>query len=257
MRKILLPLLIAVVSFAFLTGCCHLHRASSPAPFLAESSVYGTNTAIIPTPRVGPGSSSWMKRHVKFVAQAKEGGVDLLFMGDSITDFWRNRGSNVWNQYYAPQHAANFGISGDRTEHVLWRIGNGELEGIKPKVTVLMIGTNNSHTNSPVEIADAIKVIIGTIQTKLPDTKVLLLGVFPRNRTNDLTAEIEAPPKINALISKYDNGKTVRYLNINDKFVDEDGKVSADIMPDFLHPNAHGYQLWADAMNPTLDEMMK
>ena len=91
-----------------------------------------------------PRDVKWVARHEGFVQIAKKGGVDLLFMGDSITDFWRNRGSNVWDKYYAPRNAANFGISADRTEHVLWRMDNGELEGIKPKVVVLMIGTNNT-----------------------------------------------------------------------------------------------------------------
>lgn len=212
-----------------------------------------SNTATNPVP-LGAG---WVRRHEGFVAQAKQGGIDILFMGDSITDFWRSRGSNVWNQYYAPQHAANFGISGDRTQHVLWRMDNGELDGIHPKVVVLMIGTNNGRKNSPEQIADAIKIILDTIRAKCPDTKILLLGVFPRNRPMDTPQEIAAPAKINDIISKFDDGKMIRYLNINDKFLGPDGKVPADIMPDFLHPNEHGYQIWADAMNPTLDEMMK
>ena len=91
------------------------------------------NTATNPVPR----SPSWVKRHEGFVQVAQKGGIDVLFMGDSITDFWRNRGSNVWNQFYAPRHAANFGISGDRTQHVLWRIDHGELDGIHPKVLSL------------------------------------------------------------------------------------------------------------------------
>lgn len=120
-----------------------------------------------------------------------------------------------------------------------------------------MIGTNNSNTNSPTEIADAIRLIIGKIHAKTPGSKVLLLGVFPRNRKNDSSAQIEAPKLINPIIARFDDGKTVRYLNINEKFVDPDGQVPADIMPDFLHPNDHGYQLWADAMEPLLAEMLK
>src|ERR1043165_2202337 len=96
------------------------------------------------------------KRHEQFLAVAKKGDIDLLFLGDSITDGWRGGGKKVWETNFAPLKAANFGISGDRTEHVLWRIENGELEGIDPKVVILMIGTNNSNTNSPEEIADAI-----------------------------------------------------------------------------------------------------
>ena len=113
--------------------------AQNTAPVATTNAVV-QNAATNPVP-LGAG---WVARHEGFVAQAKQGGIDILFMGDSITDFWRNRGSNVWNQYYAPRHAANFGISGDRTQHVLWRMDNGELDGIKPKVVVLMIGTNNT-----------------------------------------------------------------------------------------------------------------
>jgi lysophospholipase L1-like esterase len=214
------------------------------------------NSAIVPEPR----SASWVKRHEGFVQEAKQEQIDLLFQGDSITDFWRRSGprygTNIWSKYYAPLHAADFAISGDRTEHVIWRIDHGELDGLHPKVVVLMIGTNNTRTNSPEQIAEGIKVIIGKIQDKCPMTKILLLGVFPRNTVKDTPAQIEAPAKINAIISKFADGNKVVYLNINDKFLGPDGKVPADIMPDFLHPNEHGYQLWADAMNPTLFRMM-
>src|SRR5690242_8364585 len=115
-----------------------------PAPAVAHR-------ALLPEPRTTP--TNWLSRHEGFVEQAKAGGIDLLFVGDSITDNWRSRGSNVWNKYYAPRHAANFGIGGDRTQHVLWRIDHGELDGLKPKVIVLMIGTNNSNSDSADEIA--------------------------------------------------------------------------------------------------------
>lgn len=214
------------------------------------------NSAIIPAPR----SSAWLKRHEGFVQETKSEQIDLLFMGDSITDFWRRSGprfgTNIWSKYYAPLHAADFGISGDRTENVIWRIDHGELDGLHPKVMVLMIGTNNSRTNSPEQIAQGIKMILDESQAKMPDTKILLLGVFPRNRTNDNDAQIEAPARINDLISQYADGDKIRYLNINSQFLGPDGKVPAEIMPDFLHPNEHGYQLWADAMNPTLFDMM-
>jgi lysophospholipase L1-like esterase len=210
----------------------------------------------VPEPR----SASWVKRHEGFVQEAKQEQIDLLFQGDSITDFWRRSGprygTNIWSKYYAPLHAADFAISGDRTEHVIWRIDHGELDGLHPKVVVLMIGTNNTRTNSPEQIAEGIKVIIAKIQEKCPDTKILLLGVFPRNTVKDTPAQIEAPAEINAIISKFADGQRIVYLNINNVFLGPDGKVPADIMPDFLHPNEHGYQLWADAMNPTLFRMM-
>jgi lysophospholipase L1-like esterase len=183
-------------------------------------------------------------------------------MGDSITDFWRNRGSNVWNQYYAPQHAANFGISADRTEHVLWRLDNGELDGIHPKVVVLMIGTNNTGKerngtprNTTPQVIEGVQAVVNDIRAKLPDTKILLLGIFPRGTLDDpQRAQVAL---INTVIAKLDDGKMVRFLDIGPKFLEADGTLSKNIMPDLLHPSERGYQIWADAMNPTLDEMMK
>ena len=141
MKKILLPFLFVAALVVFPTACCHTRRVASTAPAPAGNTILAIpNTATNPVPR----DAKWVKRHEGFVQEAQNGGIEILFLGDSITDFWRNRGSNVWNQYYAPRHAANFGISGDRTQHLLWRIDHGELDGIHPKVVVLMIGTNNT-----------------------------------------------------------------------------------------------------------------
>lgn len=225
-----------------------------------ESCAQNTNTAalnpaIVPALRTNP--TNWVARHEGFVAQAKKGGIDLLFLGDSITDRWRNQGSNIWDKYYAPRHAANFGIGGDRTQHVLWRIDHGELDGLRPKTTVLMIGTNNSNSDSSDQIADAIEIIVREIRARCPGTKILLLGIFPRNKPTDKPSQMETIHRINDIIAKLDDGKTVRYLDIGPKFLGPDGKVPADIMPDFLHPNKTGYQIWADAMEPILAQMMK
>jgi lysophospholipase L1-like esterase len=214
-----------------------------------------TGGALIPATRDNP--KNWMSRHEKFVAQAKSGGIDILFLGDSITDFWRTKGSNVWNQYYAPRHAANFGISGDRTQHVLWRIENGELDGIHPKVTVLMIGTNNSKSDSAEDISKAIGMIIDEIHSKIPDTKILLLAIFPRNTPKDTPESLGTIAEVNNQIESYDNGDTVRFLDIGQKFLGPDGKVHKDIMADYLHPTEKGYKIWAAAMEPTLDAMLK
>ena len=247
MKKTLIPaLLIALLSTASLF-------AQTAAP--AAKSGHAPGSALIPATRTTP--TNWLARHEGFVAQAKKGGVDILFMGDSITDNWRSRGVNVWNKCYAPRRAANFGIGGDRTQHVLWRIGHGELDGIKPKVTVLMIGTNNSNSDPADEIAKAIKMILDDIHARIPDTKILLLAVFPRNKPTDKPEQMEKIHQVNDLIAKYDDGRTVKFLDIGPKFLGPDGKVPADIMADFLHPSEKGYQIWADAMNPTLDAMMK
>jgi lysophospholipase L1-like esterase len=220
-----------------------------------------SNTAIIPDLRTIP--TNWVARHEGFVQEAQKGGIDILFLGDSITDGWRNRGSNVWNKYYAPRHAANFGIGGDRTQHVLWRMDHGELDGIKPKVVVLMIGTNNTGKekdtgkirNTVPETIAGVQAVIRELRAKLPDSKILLLAIFPRGTLDDpQRAQVAL---INPVIAKLDEGKMVRYLDIGPKFLEADGSLSRGIMPDLLHPNERGYQIWAAAMEPALDEMLK
>lgn len=213
------------------------------------------NSAVIPAIRNNP--TNWVARHEGFVKQAKAGGIDLLFMGDSITDFWRNRGKNVWEKFYASRHAANFGISGDRTQHVLWRIENGELEGIDPKVIVLMIGTNNSNSDSADHISEAVEKIVAEMREKCPKSKILLLAIFPRNKPGANPKQRETIHAVNQRIAKLDDGKMVTFLDINHVFLGPDGNVPADIMPDYLHPNEHGYQLWADAMEPTLVKLLQ
>ena len=195
-------------------------------------------------------------RHKKFVEIAKKGDVDVLFLGDSITQGWG--GNKTWKKNYEPIKAANFGIGGDQTGHVLWRITEGkELEGIHPKVAVLMIGTNNSGRDSAEQIAEGITLIVKTIHEKSPKTKVLLLGVFPRGEKAK-TPIREKLAKINSIVAKLDDGgKTVKYLDIGDKFLQTDGNLSKEVMPDYLHLSAKGYEIWAEAMNPTLQEMLK
>lgn len=203
--------------------------------------------------------AAFQKAHESFLARGKAGKIGVLFLGDSITAGW-GRAKDTWDAHYGKYDPANFGIGGDRTQHVLWRIANGELDGISPKVVVLMIGTNNSGAYSAEEIARADRKIVTEIHAKLPDTKVLLLGVFPRGADpkDPKVAATRAKLKaVNADIAKLDDGNKTRYLDIGDKFLDAEGNLPPDIMPDALHPNAKGYQIWADAMQPLLDEMMK
>lgn len=221
-------------------------QTTRPAPRAPES-------ATEPRPR----DANWLKRHEGFVAIARKGDVDLLFLGDSITDGWRGGGRKIWEQYFAPLKAANFGIGGDRTQHVLWRIQNGELEGIRPRLAVLMIGTNNLGGNTNEQIADGIKAIVEELHKRTPDTRVLLLGIFPRGAaaTDRSRERIKA---INAMIAKLDDGgKKVRYLDIGNKFLAEDGTLPKDVMPDALHPNEKGYAIWAAAIIDVVKEMMK
>lgn len=213
--------------------------------------------ADVAAPKYGDGDEvqpRFLAAHESFLKRGKEGPIGVLFLGDSITAGW-TRAPDVWNKHFGAYQPANFGIGGDRTQNVLWRIANGELDGIAPKVVVLMIGTNNGGSPAE-EIIRGDKKIVEEIHRKLPNTKLLLLGIFPRaaEATNGLRAKIK---EVNAELAKLDDGNKTRFLDIGDKFLSADGSLSKDIMPDYLHPNAKGYQIWADAMQPLLDEMMK
>ena len=223
---------------------------------------WAQNTAVVPVPRSFP--TNWMSLHESFVARAKQGHIDLLFLGDSITAgwMWGNGGLNVWNKYYAPRHAAEFGIGYDRTQNVLWRIEHGELDGIKPKVVVLLIGTNNSGNedngkprNTTPEIIEGVNTLVNELRVRLPASKILLLGIFPRGEKNDpVRAQVT---EVNSHLARLDDGKRVKFLDIGHRFLEADGTLSREIMPDLLHPNERGYQIWAEAMQDTLAGMMR
>jgi lysophospholipase L1-like esterase len=199
--------------------------------------------------------SPWMRAHESFLEQLKPGNTELIFIGDSITQGWGGGGKAVWERYYTPRKAVGLGIGGDRTQHVLWRLDHGELDEIHPKVAVVMIGTNNISTNSPDEIAAGIKLIVGRLRDKLPKTKVLLLAVFPRSQKPDSTRDrVRA---VNDQIKALDDGKSVKYLDISSTFLNPDSTISKEIMPDYLHLTPKGYRLWAEAIEPTLWEMME
>lgn len=203
---------------------------------------------VMPKPRPGP----WGKMHEQFLERAGKGNIDLLFLGDSITQGWHDNA--VWKRFYGPRNAANFGIGGDRTEHVLWRVQNGELEGIAPKVIVLMIGTNNASSASADEIALGVETIVKELRQRAPEARILLLGVFPRGaRPNPTRDKLK---KVNERIARLDDGKTLRFLDIGKVFVNDDGTITKDIMPDYLHLTLKGYRRWADAMEPTLWSML-
>jgi lysophospholipase L1-like esterase len=214
------------------------------------------NPAITPNPRMSlQPDQGWLKRHDGFVAIAKKGDIDVLFLGDSITDGWRGKaGKSVWDKAFGNLKPANFGIGGDRTEHVLWRIKNGELSGITPKVAVLMIGTNNTGSESADQIADGVTAIVKTIRDKSPTTKILLLAVFPRGKVIPNVGNTKII-SINKTIAKLDDGSNVKFLDIGEKFM-KDGQIPANIMYDYLHLTEAGYQIWADAITPTLTQML-
>lgn len=192
-------------------------------------------------------------RHDGFLAIAKAGGVDLLFIGDSITDGWRGAGK-IWDKHFAPLKAANFGIGGDRTEHVIWRLRHGELEGIQPKLVVLMIGTNNGG-DSAEDVALGIKTILKDIAERSPGSRVLLLGIFPRSAKAD-AGDRQKNNQVNRIISGYADNRRVVYLDIGQAFLQPDGTLTTEIMPDLLHLSEKGYQIWGDAIIGTVRQMM-
>jgi lysophospholipase L1-like esterase len=230
--------------------------AAAPAPVDASA----------PIPKTG--NARFFELHEKFLARGKSGPIGVLFLGDSITEGW-GKAPHIWEHYFGKYQPANFGIGGDQTQHVIWRIENGELDGIHPKVVVLMLGTNNSLAHTGEEIAAADKKIVEMIRAKIPEAKVLLLAIFPRDARRNpdgLITEaaianaakcVAAIDRANALLAKLDDGVNVRFLNINDKFLGRDGRIPWTIMPDQLHPTAAGYQLWAEAIQPLLTKMMQ
>ena len=239
-------------------------RAQSPAPAVkpaAPAVVMPPQPPDVPAEKYGKDGKinpGFIASHEKFVSIAKEGKAQLVFLGDSITAGWGGKDNQpIWNKAFGAYTPANFGIGGDRTQHVLWRILNGELEVIKPKAVVLMIGTNNSGSDSAEGIAKGVTVIVETIRAKQPQAKILLLAVFPRGEKASPNPGRDKLKVVNSIIAKLDDGKNVFFLDIGDKFMQPDGSLTKEIMPDFLHLSPAGYQIWADAIGPKLAELMK
>jgi beta-glucosidase len=199
----------------------------------------------------------WYQQHEDLVKRDKAGDIDILMVGDSITEGWHN--SPLWEKHYLPMKAADFGIGGDTTQNVLWRLTKGrEIEGLSPKVATLLIGVNNLNLNpdSAEDTAKGIVAVVKTLRKKLPKTKVLLFGVFPCDEqpTSGKRAQIA---EINKRIALLADGDHVRFLDIGAKLMNADGTISKEIMPDFLHPSAKGYEIWSEAMDPVLADMVR
>ncbi|MEM7476606.1 MAG: sulfatase/phosphatase domain-containing protein [Planctomycetota bacterium] len=215
---------------------------------------YDVNTAVIPATRGD--EERWRKRDKEISDKAKNGDADIAFIGDSITQGWEGRGKSVWEKYYGEREAINLGIGGDRTEHVIWRLTHGNLGKIKPKVAVLMIGTNNTghFLQEPTEVAAGVERILEILKERLPETKILMHGVFPRGpspldemRLNNIA--------INQNIRRLADGERVEYFEIGQQFLESDGSISRQIMPDLLHLSTEGYERWAKALEPKLKEL--
>jgi lysophospholipase L1-like esterase len=227
------------------------------APALAANNLRDAKSEVTttPAPRHDVG---WVQRQEMLNKRVKKHqNAQLLFIGDSITHGWEGNGAKeIWQQYYKKRHAINLGIGGDRTEHVLWRLDNGNLDGLHPKLAVLMIGTNNASAgNTPEEIADGVRAIVEKLRAKTPECKVLILAIFPRGETpKDHLRQVNEGA--NERIAKLADDQHVFYLDIGPKFLGPDGTLSKEIMPDRLHPNEKGYQIWADSIEPTVARLL-
>ena len=217
----------------------------------------------VPMPRVKEYSwmtiEKWKWFHQGDLDRAKAGPVDVLFVGDSITECWDTKGLEVWNQVYEPMRGANFGVGGDTTQNVLWRITEGgALNGISPGVVVLMIGTNNLGLldDKPAAVAKGVAAIVDVVQSRFPEAEILLLSIFPRGRTpeDEFRRQVVAT---NALIKPLGKRDQVTWLELWDVFLAKDGTMSREIMADYLHPTPLGYQIWAKEMAPTLGTLLK
>jgi N-acetylglucosamine-6-sulfatase len=192
---------------------------------------------------------AWKQRHERKSGLARQGGHELVFIGDSITQNWESHGKAVWDKYYGHRKPLNLGYSGDRTEHVLWRLMNGELENVDPKLFVLMIGTNNTghRQDPPRETADGIRLILDLLQDRKPDARILLLPVFPRDAKADGPLR-KLNQEVNELIRGQADGERIVWLDPTAGFLHPDGSLKAELVPDFLHPQTAGYEQWARAM---------
>jgi platelet-activating factor acetylhydrolase IB subunit beta/gamma len=202
----------------------------------------------------------WIGIHNNLLKLTGRGGIDVVFLGDSITQLWDKDGKAAWEATFAPLNAANYGIGADSTRQVIWRLENGEFDGLEPKLVVLMIGTNNLYVDTDpnsgtdAQIDEGVKKILGMIQAKAPKSKILLVGVLPRQNKYFCDRIV----KLNSLLSENASGDKIRYVDVSPEFVDDQGNVKPELFsPDLIHPNAKGYEVLAAALKPSVDQMLK
>jgi len=214
-------------------------------PALLQSAVETT-----PTPR---NAEWWTARHELINSRAAAAGdtCELVFIGDSITQAWENNGATVWLDNYARYGAVNLGIGGDQTQHVLWRLQNGNLDSVHPSLAVVMIGTNNASPSQPAKTAEGIIAIVDELQKQRPEMQVLLLNIFPRGATADDGLRLKND-KVNSLIAKLDSRELVDVLDIKDHFLSDNDLLNTNVMPDLLHLSKMGYGFWDDGIKDYL-----
>ncbi|HTY63982.1 MAG TPA: GDSL-type esterase/lipase family protein [Acidobacteriota bacterium] len=250
------------------TGCRFL-LAITFVGISALFPAFGSAQAIAPIPADQPvprADQNSMIAHEQLLDKARRGGIDVYFEGDSITRRWGATDYPEllanWKKNFFGWNAANFGWGADTIQNILWRLHNGELDGVHPKVIILLAGTNNvgnplpagSNEEKAADITSGIRAILDVMRIKAPDAVIVLMGIFPRNDSLSLVPLIK---KINENLSGLADGKKVRFLNINDQLADKDGKLLTGMTnPDKLHLAIQGYQVWADALKPLLNELL-
>ena len=205
---------------------------------------------------------AWRGLHERYVAEAARGAAEIVFLGDSITQGW-GKAPEVWSRYYAPHEALDFGISGDRLQHLAWRVEHGTLAGLSPHVLVLMIGTNNLPVRSPPQLAAAIHSLLQLLHCEQPRAKVLLLGILPRSADAEHAERALRDPQlhdniraVNAELARLADGHDVVFLDMGPSFAGSDGGLRPELTTDRLHLSVEGYRLWARLMEPTLSAML-
>jgi beta-glucosidase len=236
--------------------------------FLALTSLAVGGNLKTTTPATNPDPDrskeyKWLERHEQ-VKKENLKKPELIFVGDSITHYFGGspkarfvRGGDIWEKYYGHRNAVNMGFGWDQTQHVLWRFEHGELDGISPKLAVVMIGVNNVLRNCSAEdTAKGIEAICNTLKKKLPKTQVLLVGILPYSKNPTDKGRIRLQ-EVNKIIAKLGKEDRITFIDIGDKFLSEDGTISKEIMPDTLHPNAKGYTIFAKAIEPEVSRLLK
>lgn len=242
----------ALALFVLLAPLAAKAQNAQPA---STNSVSGLVRCTTPAKRDGRA----YERFLEINRRVKEAGTNsqLIFVGDSITEGWEGNGKEVWAKYYAPRHALNLGIGSDHTQHVLWRLENGNVDGLKPKVAVLLIGVNNvpdNNNNSAEDVLAGVTAVVRSLRERLPETKVLVLGIFPFRE--NFTAQRGKALQVNQALYHLADNRNIFFLDFGQLFIEPDGKISKRIMRDFVHPSAEGYEIWAKAMEPKLAELM-
>lgn len=232
-----------------LTLLCQLSCALSPMP------PSGTTPSKRTIEYSWMSVAAWDKMHAEDAVVAQYDQVDVLFVGDSITAGWDWQ---IWEKNFKPLKAANFGIGGDNTGNVLWRLQHGAVGNIQPKLIVLLIGVNNigGMQETPEQAAAGVTKVVQQLQLAWPNSKILLNAVFPFDQTSS-SENRNKVKKLNKIIAKLNNNNTIFFKDYGPLLLQKDGSISPDIMADFLHPTPKGYQIWADAMTPDIQTLLQ